>query len=164
MENTGKWWQSLPAILTGIAGLIGSLTALYLAIGKAGEAAAPVAPAATDATQQAVVDLTGKWLAPAFTSANNGEINLQKIASQYYQGNYNASDDARIVRGELSGHSLTAYWVENGSRQKCSSRMDNSEYWGRLTLQFDAEFQRFDGWWSYCDNNPTRPFNGVRKR
>jgi hypothetical protein len=152
MESTEKkkWWQTLPAIITAVAGLIGSVTTLYIAVNK------------NNITTIKEQSISGKWYAPKFTSDTEGIIYLTDESEGIIKGHYHASDDGRIVRGHLSKKILTAFWIENVSTTKCFTTKDGSRYWGKIKIVFDEDFKKFDGWWSYCDKEPTNHFIGKK--
>ena len=161
MENEKSkqpWWQTIPAILTGIAGLIGAFTALIVAL----DGQEPPLPRAKDEEaphKQSVI--AGKWIAPDFTSDDEKVIHLNDGNGEI-TGFYNTKDDARIIRGVLSGRQLTAYWVENSAAKKCTTQLDNRYYWGKVKITFDEGFKTFDGWWGYCNQEPKEYFVGKK--
>ena len=63
----------------------------------------------------------------------------------------------RII-GTLAGGSIDGYWVETKSKQRCSSVVDGSYYWGRFVARFTGS--HFDGKWSYCDAALTGSWTG----
>ncbi|GAB4339347.1 MAG: hypothetical protein Kow0089_12120 [Desulfobulbaceae bacterium] len=60
------------------------------------------------------------------------------------------SDNGRIF-AKISGGVLEGYWVEDTSSRRCGTAMHNSNYWGRLHLEFSDDGRRFTGRWGYCD-------------
>ncbi|MEM7196010.1 MAG: hypothetical protein AAF402_13755 [Pseudomonadota bacterium] len=72
-----------------------------------------------------------------------------------------SSDGGRIV-GNSSDRTVSGFWVENGSAEKCDSQKDGSFHWGRFEASFNADFTVFSGKWGYCNKPATQPWNGSR--
>ncbi|MBF0605009.1 MAG: hypothetical protein HQL07_15125 [Nitrospirae bacterium] len=59
------------------------------------------------------------------------------------------------------------YWAQASSEQRCSYARRGRGYsmtpfWGRLEVQADGT-GTFAGKWSYCDKNPSQPWDGRLK-
>ena len=158
MENEDskqKWWQTIPVILTGITSLIGAITALVIALN-------PITPTAAIASQSTHAIIAGKWHAPDFTSDADKVIYFEDLGGGSVRGHYNASQNAKIVRGYLSEKELSAIWVENSSKVECSTEIEGSPYWGKVEIKFEDGFKMFKGWWGYCNDKPTNLFDGKK--
>ncbi|MDD5287227.1 MAG: hypothetical protein PHD54_15360 [Desulfuromonadaceae bacterium] len=92
-------------------------------------------------------------------SSSEGDISLSQNGSRV-RGNYNPQDNGEIT-GTIKGSTLSSYWIENHSSQRCSSPKNGRYYWGTLKLTFNGD--RFSGQWGYCDEQPSRSWTGQRK-
>lgn len=66
------------------------------------------------------------------------------------------------ISGAFDGQVFTGYWVEARSDNPCATSYKGSESWGRIELTFDANFEFFQGQWSYCNIEPVTPWTGMR--
>jgi hypothetical protein len=80
--------------------------------------------------------------------------------------------DAREFRGpgKIDGkHSLAGqyvgYWVQNTSSRNCAEERLGSYNWGRVDFRFSRDADSFDGFWSYCDDEPgfENRWHGIRE-
>lgn len=98
--------------------------------------------------------LAGKWS----TSCGTMTFNVGaggKVIARYTE------DNGRII-GVLRGRRLIGHWIEDDSTVKCKTKRDGSYYWGRIVLEFDANFTKFTGKWSYDERKPTAAWDGER--
>ena len=63
--------------------------------------------------------------------------------------------------GDVSDGTLTGFWAQSGSSQKCESQKLDSYFWGKLELRLQAD-GTFTGVWGYCEDKPTKEFTGKR--
>jgi hypothetical protein len=75
-------------------------------------------------------------------------------------GSYNPAENGQIV-GELSGNTLTGYWIEDASGQRCSRPMNGRYFWGQIKWVFDGS--RFNGSWGYCDGPLNAAWSGSKQ-
>ncbi len=78
------------------------------------------------------------------------------LAARYHQGG------GKLV-GSFDGLVFTGMWVESHSRRKCGSQKNGSAYWGKVRFTFTKNFDAFKGVWGYCDDVPTKKWDGHRK-
>ena len=55
------------------------------------------------------------------------------------------------LSGTLASRVLDGVWVQPQSGRRCATPYEGSYYWGRLRFEFSADWQSFQGGWSYCD-------------
>ena len=79
------------------------------------------------------------------------------LAARYHQ------DGGRLV-GAFDDLVFTGMWVESRSRRKCASQQNDSAYWGKVRFTFSENFDSFKGVWGYCEDAPTKKWDGHRKR
>ncbi len=72
-----------------------------------------------------------------------------KVSADYEDG------QSQLV-GQMKAMRFEGTWHEPMAAKKCS----DGKYWGRLTLDFAADFSSFSGLWSYCDAVPERTVRG----
>lgn len=64
-----------------------------------------------------------------------------------------------------SGHFI-GYWAEAESAQPCSADQQfpnmRTSAWGNVDVRFDAAANSWTGSWGYCEERPSREFNGAR--
>jgi hypothetical protein len=96
---------------------------------------------------------TGNW------DTTEGAMRLTQVGPAIVRGTY-TQDNGRID-GTMQGGILTGFWAEDGSDRQCATTRLNSRYWGRVRWTFARD--RFTGTWGYCDDPPTRPWNGTRR-
>jgi hypothetical protein len=75
------------------------------------------------------------------------------------RGVYGGSHDGVIVY-TLNGRTMTGYWIEPSSSQRCASAREGSEYWGWIAFEFDAGFETWTGSWGYCDDEVAGTWTG----
>ena len=91
-------------------------------------------------------------------STNEGPMKLVQGEDMWVRGFYYF--DNNEVRGRVttryvqkgSRKILSGYWVQDKSDQRCDYPRFGSDYWGRLTFDFQGD--EFTGVWSYCDDKP----------
>ena len=91
-------------------------------------------------------------------STNEGPMKLMQGDDMWVRGFYYF--DNNEVRGRVttryiqkgSRKILSGYWVQDKSDQRCDYPRFGSDYWGRLTFNFQGD--SFTGLWSYCDDKP----------
>jgi len=100
------------------------------------------------------LDPAGDW------SSSEGAIHA-RLDGDRLHGRYE-QDNGRIFM-RLKGRKAVGIWVEDDSDEECSIARDGSRHWGRAELEFDACFESFTGWWSYCDSSKAeRRWTGSR--
>lgn len=72
------------------------------------------------------------------------------------------SKDNGEVTGVLYDSTLDGFWIEDNSDRRCSSSKKGRYYWGRFALEFTNN--GFSGAWGYCNDTPSRSWNGNRDR
>lgn len=60
-----------------------------------------------------------------------------------------ASDNGEIT-GTLKANTLSGYWIEDNSNQRCKTAINGRRHWGRIQYIFSGN--KFTGYWSYCSN------------
>ena len=91
-------------------------------------------------------------------STSEGPMKLVQGEDMWVRGFYYF--DNNEVRGRVttryvqkgSRKILSGYWVQDKSDQRCDYPRFGSDYWGRLTFDFQGD--QFTGPWSYCDDKP----------
>ena len=63
-----------------------------------------------------------------------------------------------MVRSKYRDSVLTGHWFQANNRDKCSSKMYGTYYWGKFRL--DIRSNSFKGKWSYCNNELGGSWNG----
>lgn len=164
-EKKRNLWKSLPPILTAIAAVIGSLTALITSISTI-----PVFQSSPEKAQVRAVtpeDLTkGVWFSEKGFYVNSAADFRFKFDGEFISGRYNnPGADAQIYQGsisyDLNGHMVVnAYWTENGSLRQCQEKKNNTYFWGHLQLTFSSKASMV-GRWGYCNDEPDNSFSAV---
>jgi len=90
------------------------------------------------------------------------DVEFTLLADNIWIGNYWSYKNGRII-GKNRGNSFTGVWVQDSSGKECGSKEDGSYYWGRLKFVEDG-YGGFSGKWGYCNNIPSKPWNGTRLR
>jgi len=98
--------------------------------------------------QNDILNISGEWNTDEGKIVFNQEDN--NVTGIYKFG------DARI-EGTLSGNILEGNWYEAPTYECPNDK-------GRLIFEFDSRGNIFEGKWSYCENEPTRTWNGVREQ
>jgi len=91
-------------------------------------------------------------------NTDEGPMKLMQGPDMWVRGFYYY--DNKEVRGRVttryiqkgSRKILSGYWVQDKSDQRCDYPRFGSDYWGRLTFDFQGD--EFTGVWSYCDDRP----------
>lgn len=97
-------------------------------------------------------EIEGVW------SSSEGDITFRQRGSKV-TGRY-TQDNGEII-GNMRGSKLDAYWIENHSDRRCSTAKNGRYFWGKLQLHFEGD--RFSGKWGYCEDKPSRQWNGQRR-
>ena len=63
-----------------------------------------------------------------------------------------------MVRSKYRDSVLTGHWFQANNRDKCSSKMYGTYYWGKFRL--DIRNNNFKGKWAYCKNELGGSWNG----
>ena len=92
-------------------------------------------------------------------STNEGPMKLMQGDDMWVRGLY-YFDNNNVVRGRVTTRYiqkngrkiLSGYWFQDKSDQRCDYPRFGSDYWGRLTFNFQGD--SFTGVWSYCDDKP----------
>lgn len=92
-------------------------------------------------------------------STNERPMKLMQGDDMWARGFY-YFDNNNVVRGRVTTRYiqkggrkvLSGYWIQDKSDQRCDYPRFGSDYWGRLTFNFQGD--SFTGIWSYCDNKP----------
>lgn len=94
-------------------------------------------------------------------STTYGEMALSPLrdgrVTAYYEGENGTLD------GTLSGLRYTGIWVEPSSGRTCSTVRRGSDHWGQFEYTFNAALDRFEGVWGYCEETPTRGWDGTKR-
>lgn len=80
----------------------------------------------------------------------SSEAEIAFVGFDGYVAHYD-EDNGRII-GQIEDQVLTGIWVEDEWNSECSEERDGSEFWGQVRLEFNAEFDAFEGHWSYCED------------
>ena len=88
--------------------------------------------------------IEGEWL------SLSGQLTFVRLGQGDYEGKYVSKGWLRL-RGILEGDTFEGHWTGPSAPKACEVARDGSLYWGRVRFTFDAEFTRFDGNWTYCD-------------
>ena len=97
--------------------------------------------------------IDGVW-----STKDAGDVTYRQTGSQVV-GRY-ATDNGEIT-GTLTGKTFDGFWIEDGSAVKCNYARNGRFYWGKL--RFDVQGNRQTGTWGYCDENPSRAWDGTKK-
>lgn len=99
--------------------------------------------------------------ATAFTVAgtydsSEGVITLQqsgdRITARY-------PNDNGEITGMLFDTTLEGFWIEDHSDRRCATAKNGRYHWGRVAFEFSDN--GFSGKWGYCNDQPSRPWNGT---
>ena len=97
------------------------------------------------------ISIGGGW------DTSEGQMTFQQqgssVTATYTQ------DNGRI-EGTMTGNVLEGYWSEDGSAQRCDTAINGRYHWGQIRFVFNGD--AFEGVWSYCGEEPTRPWTGTR--
>jgi hypothetical protein len=89
-------------------------------------------------------------------------MRLRQDDSGHVTGPY-AFNDGRI-EGQVNDRTLTGYWAQSSSEQRCAISRLGSRYWGRLSFVLSADGGTFTGRWNYCSADPSGSWSGTRAR
>jgi len=103
----------------------------------------------------ATTSVAGTW------DTSEGTWTASADATGTISGPY--QNDDGYIAGRMNGQQMTGHWRENHSSQRCKTARDGGYYWGNLRFTFDLEMRSFTGVYGYCDQPPSRQWNGTRK-
>lgn len=98
-------------------------------------------------------NIEGLW------GSSEGEIRFRQQGNRI-AGRY-PNDNGEIV-GVLKNDTLSGYWIEDNSAQRCSTPKNGRYHWGRIEFVFSGN--RFSGKYAYCDGELKSPWGGERKQ
>lgn len=98
--------------------------------------------------------IEGEW------DTTEGVMKIETLSGGNAWASY-GEDGGRII-ARLEGSRLSGHWIENTSDRPCGELMDGSRYWGAVQFEFTPEVSVFEGFWGYCQANPTSPWKGKR--
>jgi hypothetical protein len=104
-------------------------------------------------TGAGISTIDGVW-----STKDAGDVTYRQTGSQVI-GRY-ATDNGEIT-GTVIGKTFDGFWIEDASATKCGYPRNGRYYWGKL--RFDVQGNRQTGSWGYCDENPSRPWEGTKK-
>lgn len=125
-------------------------------------AAAPTPAPATSAARP--FSFNGAWDVKS-SSGWTARFTL-KEAGATATGNY-ANPTGRIAAQLLAADrgTLSGYWYQSESGQKCTTQREGTYYWGKIVLRLSNN-DGFTGWWDYCgtrsSSNPHGEYSGTR--
>lgn len=97
-------------------------------------------------------NIEGLW------SSSEGEIKLRQQGNRV-AGRY-PNDNGEIV-GTLNNGTLSGFWIEDNSAQRCTTSKNGRYNWGRVELSFSGN--RFTGRYGHCEGPLTSNWSGERK-
>lgn len=100
-------------------------------------------------------NIAGVW------NTTYGDMTFPNVSSGNLRAPY--TGEKGTIIGNLSSSKLTGHWVEDASARKCTSQMEGSFYWGKMTFTFNSGFTTFNGTWGYCEEAPARSWTGTKK-
>ncbi len=110
------------------------------------------------APTRAYDDISGEW------RMNNARMDLVHLDGETYEGKSKSnSGGSSLVRGQLEGQRFEGIYIVPIGQKACGREIDGSLYWGQVEWEFDAEFKRFSGHWTYCEEaRPSGIWSGKR--
>ncbi len=66
------------------------------------------------------------------------------------------------MTGQIQGDQVEGFWMQESSKQKCSTQKNGSSYWGGFRITFTQG--GYSGKWGYCNEPLTRDMTGKRVR
>ncbi len=122
--------------------------------GVGGHGSAPPPPPDNDPfdISSEVPSLEGVW------SSSEGEIRFRQQGNRV-AGRY-TNDNGEIV-GVLNNDTLSGYWIEDNSAERCTTPKNGRYHWGRIELQFSGK--TFTGKYGHCNGSLKNPWGGNRK-
>ena len=79
--------------------------------------------------------------------------NVVRGAFWSYPESNGQADNGRII-AEVSGKTMTGFWIEDSGNTRCESERDGSYHWGPVNFKADANFDVISGAWGVCDEQP----------
>ena len=105
------------------------------------------------AAAQDAADFSGRW------STDYGLMHLRQRDDDV-RGRYDFNGGR--LRGQVEDRDLSGVWVQDTSDRRCDEERMGSPYWGRVEFHMSRDRDRFWGRWGYCNENPSRSWNGRR--
>ncbi len=99
------------------------------------------------------INIEGAW------NSSEGEIRFRQQGNRI-AGRY-STDNGEIV-GSLQNDTLSGYWIEDQSAERCATPKNGRYYWGRVELRFSGS--TFSGTYGHCDGPLKSPWGGDRKK
>lgn len=90
-------------------------------------------------------------------SSTEGTLTLRQSGDRV-TGRY--TNDNGELTGQMFESTLEGFWIEDGSDRRCSTPKNGRYHWGRVSFEFSES--GFSGTWGYCNDAPSRPWNGSR--
>ena len=87
-----------------------------------------------------------------------GDVTFRQTGNQV-AGRY-VMDNGEVT-GTFTGKTFDGFWIEDMAGVKCDYPRNGRFYWGKL--RFDVQGNRFTGKWGYCDESPSKSWNGTKK-
>lgn len=98
-------------------------------------------------------DVSGTW------ETDYGTIKFIPTSGNQVTGTYD-NKSARIT-GTFEGGLLKGHWVRPGTQGSCRPLYGETN-WGRVVFKFNDNFTAFYGNFDYCDNSPSKGWEGVK--
>jgi hypothetical protein len=92
-----------------------------------------------------------------------GVMTLDSSGVATYPGPDPTVGQSHVYFQQDDAYTISGYWVQLSSSVNCGVERYGSNYWGRMRWTFDENYARFDGVWSYCDEEPTAYWGGQRQ-
>ena len=90
--------------------------------------------------------------------SSEGDIRFHQQGNRI-AGRY-TNDNGELV-GTLQNGTLSGYWIEDHSAQRCTTAKNGRYFWGRIEFRFSGN--SFSGRWGYCDDALSGSWSGQRK-
>lgn len=103
-------------------------------------------------TQFGFAAISGEW------TTSEGDMVVSASRNSAFKASYN-QDGGRIV-GQMNGAVMQGVWIEKDSERRCQSAKEGSFHWGRVRFIFNSEWNRFEGSWGYCEDQPQTAWTG----
>lgn len=83
-------------------------------------------------------------------------------ANERCVGYYDGWASAVYLSDYLGGNVFAGHWVMTVSSQNCGYDIGGSPYWGRVEFTFAEDGNSWTGLWGFCEETPTRVWDGRR--
>ena len=83
-------------------------------------------------------------------AARTGRLTLVHRRDRRYEGN-DVSVGSSVLQGQLDGRTFEGYWTAPAAPKPREVARGGSHHCGRIRLEFNADYNRFAGHWSYCE-------------